>query len=300
VIFDPSGLQEPVEPTEPATEPPAPDEEFEIFKDPNDDRVAVRDTMQAPYRFICHLEIEMWDPTKWVRKTGQATGVLITPKHVLTSAHNLRIAGMAKGKEVLFTAKKVVVSPGRNTSFDFPGKWTPFGKYTSVKFNKPSGFDGTVNTAHLDYAVITLKDAIGDKTMHKSRFGYWSDKTSGGGTEIRAVNPATLPGKRVKVCGYPGDKCGADPLSQKPECLENRKQGTQFVSEGLVIGVRPSGTGMLIAHRADMEAGQSGGPLWIVEGGKNVMIGLQSVHTAGDNFAVLLTDKVLAEIKSWT
>jgi len=273
-------------------------EDGEIFLDPNDDRTPVLDTSPIPYRFICHLRITLMTPTSLV-KLNIGTGTLIGDKYVLTSAHNLKVVEGG----VLYTARDVTVSPGRITTSSSSFKWSPFGASKAKSFMTPSGFDGTANTAYLDYGLILLREDAGKKTfksLGNKPFGYWGSAKNGGATGLTTVTADSLVGKTIKVCGYPRDKCGADPLSANPNCLEYKRQGTQFQSSGKVIGVKSNAAGLkMIAHRADTTIGQSGGPIWVEESGRLNLVAVHSIETTGDNFGVPFTAALRAELVKW-
>ncbi|MGC4054253.1 MAG: hypothetical protein QM757_34645 [Paludibaculum sp.] len=96
----------------------------EIFGD--DDRIPVTDSTKFPYRFICHLLIGMTSADGDVA-TGVGSGTLISNRHVLTVGHNLRL--QLNGK--VFSAKKITVTPGRNTSLSDQAAWAPFQSYVA-------------------------------------------------------------------------------------------------------------------------------------------------------------------------
>ena len=273
-------------------------EDGEIFFDPNDDRTPVLDTSPIPYRFVCHLRITLMATGSLV-KNNIGTGILIGDKYVLTSAHNLKIVEGG----VLYTARDVTVSPGRITTASSSLKWSPFGASKAKSFFTPNGFDGTAATAYLDYGLILLREAAGKKTfksLGNQPFGYWGSASNGGPTRIASVTADSLVGKTIRVCGYPRDKCGADSLAANPNCLEYKRQGTQFQSAGQVIGVKTNSAGLkMIAHRADTTIGQSGGPIWVEEAGRLNLVAVHSIETPGDNFGVPFTAAVRADLVKW-
>jgi hypothetical protein len=64
--------------------------ESEVFG--NDGRVRVTDTLIAPARWICAIDLFIDDPKRGkggspVKSLSRATGILIGPRHVLTAAH---------------------------------------------------------------------------------------------------------------------------------------------------------------------------------------------------------------------
>lgn len=271
--------------------------EEEIF--PPDDRKAVTDTTKLPFRFICHLLIGM-KAADGTQATGRGSGTLISNKHVLTVAHNLRVRLGGK----TFSAQKITVTPGRNTSFSNRLKWTPFGASKAKSWACHSKWEKSFDWQY-DFGLITLKEEIGKKTfasLGRKPLGYWGSIANGGGTLLESFAPATIKDKIINVGGYPGDKCGADP--DKPSCPDAKRVGTQFISYDKVLDPAPAAEPRLVYHRADLRQGQSGSPLWRWDKVHRYLVGIQSTETTSGgaplrNSGVRITSDVLSQLKAW-
>jgi V8-like Glu-specific endopeptidase len=269
----------------------------EIF--PPDDRKPVTDTTKLPFRFICHLLIGM-KAADGTLATGRGSGTLISNNQVLTVAHNLKISLGGK----TFTAQKITVTPGRNTSFSNRLKWTPFGaskaKSWACHSKWEKGFD-----FQYDFGLVTLKEDLGKKTfasLGRKPLGYWGSVANGGGTLLESFDPASIKDKIVNVGGYPGDKCGADP--DKPSCPDSKRVGTQFIAFDKVLDPAPAAEPRLIYHRADLRQGQSGSPIWRWDQVHRYLVGIQSTETTAGgaplrNSGVRITTDVLNQLKAW-
>lgn len=209
-------------------------------------RVRVTNTLEPPYRWICYLEATYLDPgERYAEKKMAGTGVLIGPRHVLTAAHNLL------SEDGRLKTTHVEVTPGRN------GSTKPFGTFDARKWDiHPSWVRNGRSNREFDYALITLKDAIGIRTFTALGYrvlGYWGHPTAGAGTRRDVLDPARLGRRIVNVAGYPDD----------------RPTGTLWRGEGAVRGPSaPNRSGeilpadRLLLHAVDTERGQSGGPVW--------------------------------------
>lgn len=128
------------------------------------------DTKLAPWRWICRLEIDfgqdvcsIYKPLGPSAQKGIGSGVLISERHILTSAHN--VAALRKNKNSLsytwVQPKKIRVSPGWISSGQIPR--TPFGTRLAnpVKTRLFSGFDNRYDSGDYNW----------DGTMkHKANF----------------------------------------------------------------------------------------------------------------------------------
>ena len=172
--------------------------ELEVLHNP-DQRTQVNNTEAVPFRFICHLEMRAVDTTNTtVTARSTATGVLVGPRHVLTTGHTLLAQ---RGR---FKATHAWVSPGLN------GSTSPFGRVEATVFRPhPNWFRNGAEDDDYDYGMITLKDAIGDKrfsSLGNKPLGWWGDPVNGGGTRLERLDPAALNNATVNVAGYPDDQ----------------------------------------------------------------------------------------------
>lgn len=268
-------------------------EEGEILG--TDQRVLLRQTTAAPIRWVCHLEL------KFPGFEAKGTGALITPRHILTCAHNL-YDDVSK-QEV----RQVIAAPGRINS---SAAGAPFGTATSARVHYPSAWR-TSRNQEFDFGLITLQQSIGD-TTHASlgggKLGYWENP--GQGTRISAVAPAALQGQAVETAGYPGDKCGSQPSvgsaspTQMNACPWSQVASTPWFARGRITNPSPAGAARLMLYDLDTYAGQSGSPVWLRS--RNLV----AIHTgpgwtvSGEprgrsNRGVRITDELLREVRRW-
>lgn len=270
--------------------------EREVVNDPQR-RSQVTDTRAPPYRWICHLDVTYLDPgERYAEKRHLGTGVLVSARHVLTAAHNLL------SEDGRLKAVRVGVTPGMN------GKAKPFGTVAAAKWNiHPSWFRNGKSDREFDYALLTLRDAVGARpfaALRNQPLGHWGDPKWGANTRRSGPDPAHLSGVIINVAGYPGDK----------------NPGTQWRGDGRLSGVmRPGRTGEILAqdrlmlHTVDTHGGQSGGPVWVryEDTGRRYLLGIHvapasvfTIDSSGNqrrthNLALRITDDVTAQIDAW-
>lgn len=265
-----------------------------------DDRWPVTDSTKNPYRFICHLSIDLKSADGTVQ-TGTASGTLISNRHVLTVGHDLKLRQSGK----TFTARKITVTPGRNTSLSDQKDWAPFKSYVAGAWVSHPKWRDSFDW-QFDFGLITLAEDIGKKTFASlggKPLGYWGSSQWGFGTQLKALEPAALRDKVVNVCGYAGDRCGAGP--QDSACLDKKAAGTQFIAHDKVLDPAPAAEPRLLYHRADLRQGMSGGPIWRWDKTDRFLVAVQSSEdTAADgtpvrNVGVRITKDVLTRLKAW-
>ncbi len=279
----------------------------EVF--PPDTRVVVKNTTLIPFRFICHIAIGYLSTDGKVKASDAASGTLIGRRHVLTCGHAFDDATL-QGKQ--FKVATVTVTPGRNSADPKKSQWKPFGSVTvkasavKVHPNWPKNAD-----RQFDYALITLDTDIGAKrfkVIGNAPLGCWGIT---GGTSLTPLAPKNLEKKIVNIGGYPGDKCGADPLSPASACDREKQARAQFIAYDEVIDPAPGREPGMIYHKADLKKGQSGAPLWRWEKstGMRSLVGIQSyeahavaadgTRTPAWNAAVRNTAALMTTLKSW-
>lgn len=139
-----------------------------------DDRVRIRDTLVAPWRWICHLHIE---PA--VGRPHQGTGWFCGPRTVITAGHCVymhRLGGWVK---------RIVVSPGRNRLR------RPHGSMAATSFRSVDGWTESRNRNY-DYGAIILPSNRLGKDVGEFKFDCLTDES--------------LIGLKVNLSGYPSDK----------------------------------------------------------------------------------------------
>ena len=268
--------------------------EREVLHSP-DQRLQVGNTDAVPFRYVCHLELSARD-TSDAKVTAHsiATGILIGPRHVLTTGHTL----LAQNGR--FQATHAWVSPGRN------GRATPFGRVEATRFRTHANWvRNGVQDDNFDYGLITLDDAIGVRrfaSLRNASLGCWGDAANGGGTRLTRLDPTILDGQTINVAGYPDDQAA----------------GTLWRSSGQLTMMRdPQGriTTMdrRMAHNADTHSSQSGSPVWLHDP-KTGLRHLVGVHEATINVttqtesgprqqrlnvAVRVTREMLRQLADW-
>lgn len=285
--------------------------ELEIL--PPDQRRYWSGTLVVPYRWICSIEVYRSNPrwgghgqARWLLH-GKGTGVLIGADRVLTAAHSL---WQDNGEPV----DRVVVIPARD------GKTKPFGSFEAAAWRAAAGWNARRPQRRSDFALIRLKDAIGNqrfRALKDGQLGWWGSTSLGGGTSLKPLKPDWLTGRRVITTGYPGDKCGTRGLAGQAaiqRCARDEPElwaSTQWWAEGKASAVRP--TLGLLHHTIDTHEGQSGSPVWYywrdpkLDQGRRWLVGLhvapgtleidaQGNQRRVDNLAVWINQNVLDEI----
>ncbi|HET9530914.1 MAG TPA: serine protease [Blastocatellia bacterium] len=139
----------------------------------DDDRKAVPDATQSPWRHICALRIR----TK-TNKDYVGTGWLIGPRTIMTAGHCVYMHDHGGW------AKSISVIPAME------GQSQPYGVYKSTRFSAVDGW--TVNRdSDFDYGVILLNEPVGNQAG-------WFAFAAFGEDLLRSVD--------ANISGYPADR----------------------------------------------------------------------------------------------
>jgi V8-like Glu-specific endopeptidase len=246
----------------------------------NDDRRPVPDTATVPFRWVCQLWVKREGPRGRVKITG-GTGVLVSPRHVLTCAHIVREDKQDdQGQWAKWEATQIRVRPARD------GSTAPFG-VIDVKLPAqiaPGWNPRTLPHGH-DYALLTLDKAVGDdtfKALGGKRLGYWGSKAHGAGSVFQAAAPAVVNGRTATTAGYPKDVGNGE---------------TMISTDGRINGADVRSRTMSIT--ADACQGQSGSPVWLDEATGPCLVGMMVAVFRGVNLALRVTDDVCAQLRHW-
>lgn len=238
-----------------------------------DTRKLIKDTLQVPFRYICHVH------TEETAGSFPVTGFFIGPRTILTAGHVIWDAALNKP----IPKNKILLTPAKNGS-----KTPSFGSFnpTNCVFSH-AGFSNTDHVTGKDYAIMHIADSVGNQTGY---FGMAPSKADPTGSSI-LPGSLPLPAKDLymNLCGYPNDKGGdLQYLSYNRgfELQEDRK---------------------VLAYFNDTMGGHSGSPVWVRRHssmGGRVIIGIHigagpNAKAGGSQYnkAVFITDEVRDFIK---
>ena len=249
-----------------------------------EDRQPVADPLAVPFRWICSIAVvrEITHASGRTSRTGLApagTGVLISPRHVLTAAHVLKSVRRDSSNRVSerHEAQTVRVKFGRDASggalveveaerWDWPrAQWKP-----------------ELDNSPFDFALLTLKKAVGTqvfKALGNQALGHWGADATHSLDHLPTALAQRMLGARVVTAGYPdsgkGQMMCASGVLSTGQPANDRALGTPALTEQWIRN------GALFSMTADATEGQSGSPVWVLDQGQRFIVGI--AVTAGDS-----------------
>ncbi len=226
------------------------------------------------------------------------TGVLISPRHVLTAAHVLKSVTRENGTITEREETEAVsVDPARD------GSSKPLGTIDASSWKLHPKWNPERENPATDYALITLEKPVGDATF-KNLGGqplcFWGSNKCGGGTVFDTLPAAItdkLIGSKIFTAGYPESKkeemwCftgkGTSGSKELDKHLTESNQTTQWFQKSGLFHVT-----------ADAEHGQSGSPIWVENDGKRFLAGILVDAGKESNTAVAITDDLVRQLRQW-
>lgn len=296
------------------------DDAFEGEVVGTDDRTRVADSLAAPYRWVCSVSVQpaASGPTP-AASFGRGTGVLVGPRHVLTSAHVLLDENDNRTRD----PAQIEISPARN---GLGAKGNLLGTFTTRKYvvhplwqaentNQLHAFQQRVQRAFFrahpsfdpgafqrlvavfrntfDYGLVILEDdlsaleheSFGARAGRKGALGHWNATAT---ARFDRLGPGVLGGAAARVVGYPGAR-------------QRRRRGwDMFEGDGQIEALHT--WSRVLAHTADTSEGNSGGPVWIDHDGRTWLVGIhRGAGARGDrrNHAIRVTRELKRTVDRW-
>jgi V8-like Glu-specific endopeptidase len=228
-----------------------------------DNRTRVNNTTDVPFRSIAALEITAADGSIW-----SGTGWFVSRRTLITAGHCVFIRD-AENAAANGWVSSIRVIPGCNGT----GSGSePLGSDVATLFKSVAGWvhDGIPES---DYGAIILPE----------------DSQLGSGIQpltVRVLDDGRLRTLRVTVTGYPADKEGDE--------VQTMWRHSELVTD---VSQRQ------IFYDADTYGGQSGAPVYFVDGSNHVVVAVHAYGTSESvrsNSGTRITENVRARFQSWS
>ena len=217
------------------------------------------------------------------------SGTLISPKHVITAAHNIYAIHKEGSLNIrVGFAEAVHFFPGVSLK-DFR-RHTPYGTHYATKIFKAPKYKGLnlqdgknawLHDMQHDWAMITLNKDIGRKV------GY---------IKLHAPNNKELGSKVYHVCGYP--------TSHKSKYLPKELENTDYFENMYYDYNRNKRcvskvSDEIFGHDLDIWVGMSGAAIWEKHASGLKACGIVSFHYNGKNYANRITPEKYKQFMQW-
>uniref|UniRef100_UPI0039B9B733 trypsin-like serine peptidase n=1 Tax=Albidovulum sp. TaxID=1872424 RepID=UPI0039B9B733 len=228
-----------------------------------------RIALEIPYRWVCRLEVHDNDLRRVV---GYGTGLLISDRHVLTSAGVIH--GFSKDRR----RYSVRIAPGYEFGTD------ALGSATASKARVSPRFSPGTNDAAADYGLLTLSRPLGSATypaIGNTALGSW-----GGPSHGLSTSAADWSGKKASLAAFSRSSGGGGGYHKLR------------VSSGGIVGLKQG----QILHRAGNKLDAPGAPIWVEEGGKRLLVGIASPVFSKDsdvNWGCYLSQETRSHLMEW-
>ncbi|BCS31449.1 hypothetical protein TBR22_A06500 [Luteitalea sp. TBR-22] len=269
--------------------------DLEVFPPDRRARVPPAQTLAIPNRWICRLTAPDIDAT--AGSYGMGTGVLIGPRHVLTAAHVLvsvqdqrRTVGDRLRVQIARNGETAPFAPVGIRGWRVNPRWVRAIQQPAAN-GRPARTRWILQPQH-DYGLVTLDRDVSSWPIGPCTLGHWGAAGPCANGAFIGMAPADVQGQQAVVTGYPGDK-----------------GGTALWTAGGPISLEPR-LGTLL-HTIDTCPGQSGAPVWAMQGDRCQLIGVHSGangrwttdanhrQVLSHNGAALLSPAVVQQLRLW-
>ena len=228
-----------------------------------------RIALEVPYQWICRLEVHDNDLR---REVGYGTGLLISDRHVLTSARVIYDFSRDRRRY------SVRITPG----YEF-GK-EAFGSTPASQARVSPKFSPEIKDGSADYGLLTLSRSLGSLTyssIGNAALGSWGGPSHGLSTSV-----ADWSGKVAHIAAFSRSSGGGGGYHKLR------------ISSGGFVGIQRG----QILHKASSKLDAPGAPIWIEEGGRRLLVGIASSifsKDSGVNWGCYLSQETLSQLMQW-